>query len=98
MDDKTEIFQIGAIVILNSGGPKMTVVRATEGEVRAMWFVDGISHRGIFPPACVGLYGEQEVRGLSEETAHQILFRHGEIPAPTWRDESESMRSIGGEE
>jgi uncharacterized protein YodC (DUF2158 family) len=47
-------FVIGDVVILNSGGPKMTVVETEASQVRVAWVDDEDRLEGAwFPHACV---------------------------------------------
>lgn len=50
-----EQFQIGDTVMLNSGGPIMTVKEITDAgkEVRCIWFNNGIISSAFFPNASV---------------------------------------------
>jgi uncharacterized protein YodC (DUF2158 family) len=49
---------IGAMVVLNSGGPAMTVIGEQARHVQCAWFrEDGTSDTAVFPRACVRLVG-----------------------------------------
>jgi uncharacterized protein YodC (DUF2158 family) len=47
-------FAVGDVVILNSGGPKMTVAEVQPGQVRVVWVDDDDDLEAAwFPNACV---------------------------------------------
>lgn len=45
--------KIGSIVILNSGGPEMTVVEILEEEIVCTWFEKGKQKFGRFPKEAI---------------------------------------------
>ena len=49
-------FQVGQVVILQSGGIKMTISRITEdsGDILCVWFDnEGVLHRDAFKGSCL---------------------------------------------
>lgn len=49
----TQEFESGAQVILQSGGPYMTVERCDKGQVVCVWFAGDELKRGSFPAAAL---------------------------------------------
>lgn len=51
---RDEAFKVGDVVILNSGGPKMTVVEVQSSRVKVVWVDDDDSLEAAwFPNVCV---------------------------------------------
>jgi uncharacterized protein YodC (DUF2158 family) len=48
-------FKAGDVVVLKSGGPKMTVTRVEGSHVFCSWFVGTKSEKGNFPPDALEL-------------------------------------------
>ena len=48
-------FNLGDVVVLNSGGPKMVVMGLSGGDVFTAWFNDGVQifEHGDFPYQCL---------------------------------------------
>lgn len=62
-----ESFEIGAVVMLKSGGPTMTVTRTGRGPqgktfVSCVWFVGEKTENGSFPPEALMLAPEKSER------------------------------------
>jgi uncharacterized protein YodC (DUF2158 family) len=57
----TEVFKVGDIVQLKSGGPKMTVVGdlKDEEQVYTAWFVEGKKETASFPHGAIVLCTDQ---------------------------------------
>ena len=51
-------FKIGDIVLLKSGGPKMTVTAVLEKVVHTAWFAGSKKETGAFPFEAVDAYQE----------------------------------------
>jgi uncharacterized protein YodC (DUF2158 family) len=77
-------FAIGDVVVLKSGGPRMTIGRVDEEHVRTLWFVDGVSHRGIWPMACVVLAAPRQGVGVAVEVGTEVW--DGQMPALSPRE------------
>lgn len=52
-------FNIGDIVQLKSGGPKMTVTRVQDKHVSTAWFAGSKKEDGVFPLEAIVIYEEK---------------------------------------
>lgn len=57
--------ELGEVVQLRSGGPRMTVQEVIEigGNIRCQWFVRGELHTGVFHPRSLQKMEWNEARG-----------------------------------
>lgn len=53
-------FNIGDIVQLKSGGPKMTVTRVKDKHVETAWFAGSKKESGMFPLEAISIATQQE--------------------------------------
>ena len=58
--NQTINFQLGDVVQLKSGGPKMTVVGISKDKVNCSWFADGKLEAALIPKAGVSKFSEKE--------------------------------------
>ncbi|MEZ7809957.1 YodC family protein [Alcaligenes phenolicus] len=55
-------FEMGDIVILKSGGPKMTVTEVfKDSSVRTVWFAGSRKEDGVFPSEALLIYQEERM-------------------------------------
>jgi len=68
-----EGFSPGDVVVLKSGGPKMTVMYVRkDGELNCHWF-DGTDHKaGEFVPAALRQAGNDEVLTAGQDSAGKL--------------------------
>lgn len=82
-------FAVGDVVLLASGGPKMTVAGVSDTVVNCTWFSDSIPHRGEFPPECLrNVHGApaEDAAGLAGSSASAGICadrNSGEAAPPT---------------
>jgi uncharacterized protein YodC (DUF2158 family) len=61
-------FAPGDVVMLNSGGPQMTVVHTTATEVHVIWFDKNSKREDSFPLSAISKYDVMDMFGGSPST------------------------------
>jgi uncharacterized protein YodC (DUF2158 family) len=59
-------FNVGDVVVLKSGGPKMTVDKISGNEVQCVWFEGANQKYGAFPPNALKAY--EPIQGQSSQS------------------------------
>ncbi len=53
-------FKVGDVVVLKSGGPRMTVTEDKDDKVWTTWFAGSKNERGLFPVNALVAYQEEK--------------------------------------